>query len=125
MFSQVSVILSTGGQVSPVPCPLEGCPGVSMSRGKRWVYPGRTFRYVWWRWVCLGGEYVQGMDMSGERWVCPAGWVPNPSTPPFHLPPDTTGHGRRAGSTHPTGKLSCFLCKRTKELIKSVCSQCE
>ena len=68
------------------------------------------------RWVCPAGVgmsrgmgmsrggYVKGVGMS-RGWVCPWGeyvWVSISWT--WH----TTGYGRQAGGTHPTGMLSCW-----------------
>ena len=65
-----------------------------MSRGRGWVCPGG------------GVGYVQGVDIPGQ-----VPWYTHPTPGP---PPLLTSGGHKnmynwlAGSTHPTGILSCF-----------------
>ena len=67
--------------------------GVCLSAGRVFLVPS-PFRGR--------GGYVQGVgDYDSEALT--------PPPPPRHGTWDTTGYGRQAVGTHPTGMLSCFI----------------
>ena len=70
--------------------------GVSTSGGEGCLHPGGGLHP---RGICIqkGERRCLHLGRSASRW----GKLGNPS------PLDTTGHGQRAGGTHPTGMYSC------------------
>ena len=107
MFSHASVSHSVhGGWVSlVVPDPFWGS-------WYAWSQVSSRSRYVWYQLPFGGLGYVQG-------WVCPVCEMSRRGSmskgevnthPPWPLTPSGSYHmyGCQAGSTHPTGMLSCF-----------------
>ena len=66
----------------------------------RWYQVPSGEQYVW-GWVCLGVCRGGGAGMSRRGGTSPL--------PRIHGTWDTTGYGRQAGGTHPSGMLSFNL----------------